>query len=79
VYNIFAFAMLFPSVWIVPRLLPSLHPGGQEGNPALNFKDTDGNMRLVFYPAIIGWTLLGVWITTVKIRLQLLKEKKWNA
>ncbi len=79
VYNIFAFAMLFPSVWIVPRLLPSLHPGGEEGNPALNFKDTDGNMRLVFYPAIIGWTLLGVWITTVKIRLQLLKEKKWNA
>jgi heme exporter protein C len=37
VYNIFAFAMLFPSIWIIPRILPSLHPG-QEGNPALNFK-----------------------------------------
>jgi heme exporter protein C len=36
VYNIFAFAFLFPSIWIIPRLLPSLHPGGQgsEGNPA---------------------------------------------
>ena len=38
VYNIFAYAMLFPTIWIMPRLLPSLHPG-QEGNPALNFKD----------------------------------------
>lgn len=75
VYNIFAYAMLFPSIWIVPRLLPSLHPG-REGNPALNFKDIDSNMKLVFYPAILGWTLLGVWITTIKIRLQLVKEEK---
>jgi heme exporter protein C len=75
VYNIFAYAMLFPSIWILPRMLPSLHPG-KEGNPALNFNDIDSNMRLVFYPAVIGWTLLGVWITTIKIRLQLLKEEK---
>ena len=75
VYNIFAFAMLFPSIWIVPRILPSLHPG-QEGNPAMNYKDIDAGMRIVFYPAVIGWTLLGVWITTLKIRLNLLKEKK---
>lgn len=76
VYNIFAFAMLFPSIWIIPRLLPSLHPG-QEGNPALNYKDIDARMRLVFYPAVIGWTLLGVWITTLKIRLEFIKEKNW--
>jgi heme exporter protein C len=61
VYNIFAYAMLFPSIWIIPRILPSLHPG-EEGNPALDVKnDIDGSMRMVFYPAIIGWTLLGVW------------------
>ena len=78
VYNIFAFAFLFPSIWIIPRLLPSLHPGGEggtQGNPALDFKDLAPQMRLVFYPAIIGWTLLGVWITTLKIRLRLLNEK----
>ena len=75
VYNIFAYAMLFPSIWIVPRLLPSLHPG-QEGNPALNFKDVSPEMRIVELPAFIGWALLGVWITTLKIRLNLLKEKK---
>ena len=27
VYNIFAFSMLFPSIWIIPRLVGSLHPG----------------------------------------------------
>jgi heme exporter protein C len=75
VYNIFAYAMLFPSIWIVPRMMDSLHPG-REGNPALNTSDIDSGMRIVFYPAVIGWTLLGVWITTLKIRLSLLKEKK---
>lgn len=74
VYNIFAFALLFPSIWIIPRLLDSLHPGGQ-GNPALNPKDIDARMRIVFYPAVIGWTLLGVWITTLKVRLHNIKEK----
>ncbi len=76
VYNIFAYAMLFPAIWILPRILPSLHPGN-DGNPALDVKnDISGNMRMVFYPAVIGWTLLGVWIASLKIRLNLLKEKK---
>lgn len=73
VYNIFAYAMLFPTIWIVPRILPSLHPG-QEGNPALNYKDLDATMRMVYYPAMIGWCLLGVWIATLKIRLAYIKE-----
>ncbi len=78
VYNIFAFVMLFPSIWIIPRLVGSLHPGApgsDSGNPALNFKDIDSRLRMVFYPAVIGWTLLGVWIATLKIRLQLINDK----
>lgn len=78
VYNIFAFSFLFPAIWIIPRLLPSLHPGGEGGeggNPALNFKDLAPQMRYVFYPAIIGWALLGVWITSLKVRMKLFKEK----
>jgi heme exporter protein C len=81
VYNIFAFALLFPSIWIIPRLVGSLHPGapgGESGNPALDQRDIDPIMRLVFWPAVIGWTLLGVWIATLKIRVQLLTEKKWT-
>ena len=75
VYNVFAYAMLFPSIWIIPRLLPSLHPG-QEGNPALNFNDIDTRMRIVFYPAVLGWTLLGAWISTLIIRYKFIVESK---
>lgn len=76
VYNIFAYAILFPAIWILPRILPSLHPGN-DGNPALDVKnDISSSMRIVFYPAVIGWTLLGVWIATLKIRMQLLSDKK---
>jgi heme exporter protein C len=78
VYNIFAFAMLFPSIWIIPRLVGSLHPGApgsDSGNPALDKNDMDMGMRAIFYPAVIGWTLLGVWIATLKIRIQLIKDK----
>ena len=78
VYNIFAFAMLFPTIWILPRLTESLHPGGEgsEGNPALNGNDLDPSMRMVFWPAVRGWTLLAVGITTLMIRLRLITEKK---
>ena len=78
VYNIFACAMLIPTLWIIPRLVESLHPGGQgvDGNPGMNGKDLDPTMRMVFWPAVIGWTLLAVWITTLKIRVSLIKEKK---
>jgi heme exporter protein C len=70
--------MLFPSIWIIPRLVGSLHPGApgsDSGNPALDKNDMDSTMRMVFYPAVIGWTLLGVWIATLKIRVALIAEK----
>jgi len=76
VYNVFAFAMLFPTIWIIPRMVESLHPGGM-GNPALDTHDIDARMRIVFWPgAVPGWTLLAVWITTLRIRLQLLTEQR---
>jgi heme exporter protein C len=78
VYNIFAFAMLFPTIIIIPRMVESLHPGGMGGNPAFN--NIDPRMEGVFWPgAVPGWTLLGVWIATLRIRLQLLAEKKHNS
>lgn len=67
VYNIFAFASLIPLLFILPRLTDSLHPGSG-GNPGFNAYDLDNRLRMVFYPAVIGWTLLGVWITTLIIR-----------
>jgi len=33
-------------------------------------------MRMVFYPAVIGFILLGVWISSVRIRIEQLKSKE---
>jgi heme exporter protein C len=75
VYNIFAFAMLFPAIWIIPRLVESLHPGGA-GNPGADPRDMDSRMRIIFWlGAVPGWTLLGVWLSTLRIRIQLLADK----
>ena len=79
VYNIFAYFIYVPLIMVLPRLVQSLHPGGQgvEGNPALGGQDLDPAMRMVFWPAVFGWTLLGVWMTTLLIRISKLKEKNW--
>lgn len=69
VYNIFAFAAMIPLIFIIPRLTSSVHPGSG-GNPGFNMYDLDGRMRLVFYPAVLGWILLGYWIATLRIRIR---------
>jgi len=69
IYNIFAFAVYIPLVYILPRMTDSLHPGNG-GNPGFNSYDTDATLKLVFYPAIIGWILFGTWIATVRIRMR---------
>ncbi|WP_084444158.1 cytochrome c biogenesis protein [Hymenobacter roseosalivarius] len=74
VYNIFAFAAAIPLLFVLPRLTNSLHPGAG-GNPGFSNYDLDSNMRMVFYPAVIGWTLIGFWITQVSSRLEFLKQK----
>ncbi len=78
VYNIFAFAALIPLLFILPRLADSLHPGNG-GNPGFNAYDLDSQLRSVFYPAVLGWTLLGFWITTLKIRMSKIEKAKEDA
>jgi heme exporter protein C len=75
VYNIFAFVFLLVFLLILPRLAPdSLHPGSG-GNPAFSRYDLDDTMRTVFYPAVIGWFLLGLWIAQVRIRVAKLRDR----
>jgi len=69
VYNIFAFAAAVPLIFILPRLTDSLHPGNG-GNPGFGSYDLDNDLRKVFYPAVIGWTLIGVWFASLRIRVK---------
>jgi heme exporter protein C len=74
VYNIFAFAAMVPLIFIIPRLTSSMHPGSG-GNPGFNAYDLDSRMRLVFYPAVIAWFLVGLWVTSLRVRVRNIQEK----
>jgi heme exporter protein C len=73
VYNLFAFAAMIPLIFIIPRLTESVHPGSG-GNPGFNAYDLDSRMRLVFYPAVIGWFLVGLWLVNIRVRVQQLNK-----
>lgn len=77
VYNIFAFATLIPLIYVIPRMTDSLHPGAG-GNPAFGSQDLDNTMRMVFYPAIVGWTLLGFWMASLFLRAETLRARLWE-
>ncbi len=74
VYNIFAFVILILFLFVLPRMAESsLHPG--KGKDAqMTVKELDNTMRLVFYPAIIGWISLGFWILSIRIRINRLEK-----
>lgn len=74
VYNIFAFASLIPLLYIVPRMFASLHPGAT-GNPAFGSQDLDNTMRLVFYPAILGFTGIGFWLAEIRTRMKRVQDR----
>ncbi|MBT8219225.1 MAG: cytochrome c biogenesis protein [Bacteroidia bacterium] len=77
VYNIFAFVALIPLIFVVPRMMDSLHPGNG-GNPGLGANDLDNSMRMIFYPAIIGWIIIGLWLANVRYRLLDIKYNLMN-
>ena len=74
IYNVFAFAAMIPLLFILPRLTDSLHPG-DGGNPGFNAYDLDSKLRAVFYPAVIGWTLVGIWLASLRVRIRVVADK----
>lgn len=75
VFNIFAFPMMIVLIFVLPRLQSSLHPGNG-GNPGFNAYDLDKHMRMIFYPACVGWILIGYWIYTLRFRLRQQENKQ---
>ena len=74
VFTIFAYVAMIPLIFVIPRLYDSLHPGNG-GNPALGGEDLDSTMRMVFYPGIIAFTLLGFWLSNIYYRIKQLDDK----
>lgn len=72
IYNIFAFPIMIVLMYILPKTTDSLHPGSG-GNSGFGDFDMDGAMKMVLYPAAIGWILMGVWLTQIRVRLRKLE------
>lgn len=71
VYNVFAATTVPFLLYIVPRQLPSLHPGA-EGNPAFS-EITAPELRYIFYPAVIGFIGLSIWMIDILNRYKKVK------
>ncbi len=65
--------MLIPLIFILPRMTDSLHPGSG-GNPGFNVYDMNSQLRMVFYPSVLGFIFLGIWISKLKLVLNVLKN-----
>ncbi len=75
VYGIFAFIIYIIFIFVLPRLSDSLHPGNG-GNPAFSNYDLDNSLRPIFYSAVLGFTGIGYWIMSLRIRYTLLLDKQ---
>jgi len=75
IYNIFAFPIMIVLLFVLPRMTDSLHPGNG-GNPAFGKYDLDSRMRVVLYPAFLGWSFLALWIATIRYRIRLIEYKR---
>ncbi len=73
VYNLFAAVTVPFLLYVLPRQMDSLHPGA-EGNPAFS-EITHPVMRLVFYPAVIGFIGLFWVLYTQRVRLALVARR----
>jgi heme exporter protein C len=73
VYNVFAFVMLIVFIGILPKLSDgSLHPG--KGGSPMTVTNLDVTMRLVFYPAIAGWIIVGYWLTGIRVKMDAIRQ-----
>jgi len=74
VYNLFAVTTMPFLLYIIPRQLPSLHPGG-EGSPAFTQTDLAPAMRWIFYPSVLGFLGLFWLLYTQRVRLARLRDR----
>ncbi|MFM2387227.1 MAG: hypothetical protein RL660_1984 [Bacteroidota bacterium] len=71
VYNVFALALLYPLLFIIPAHSKSLHPGADDNNFQALYTQSK-YLRKVSLPGMVGWICLGVWIANLKIRTTML-------
>ncbi len=75
VYSIFAFVTVPFLIFIVPRMVPTLHPNDSIISEDLKF-NVEGAISLVFFSSLALFTVLYIWLFNIGVRVQLLVRKK---
>ncbi|RPI63728.1 MAG: ABC transporter permease [Ignavibacteriales bacterium] len=77
VYSMIAFVTVPFFIFVMPRIMSGLHPGSADDSnagPVVDFK-MNGNMQLIFFLSLIGFTILYFWMWNVGYRSILVREK----
>lgn len=81
VYSVIAFVTVPFFIFVMPRIMPGLHPGSKgdpEGaGPVVTFK-MDPNMRILFFASLLGFMLVYLWIFSLRSKIEILKIKIEN-
>jgi heme exporter protein C len=75
VYNVFAGVSLIPLTLIIPRMMGGQHPGAGGGGPLFSQDDISNEFRAVFYPAVLGFMCLGLWLLELRARTEILQHE----
>ncbi len=71
VYSILAAVTVPFFIFIMPRIMTGLHPGAagdpDGAGPVIEFKMSP-NMRVVFFSSLISFTLLFIWLLSLRVR-----------
>jgi heme exporter protein C len=71
VYSIIAAVTVPFFIFIMPRIMTGLHPGAKGdpdgAGPVIDFK-MSANMRVVFFASLIAFTLLFIWMFSLRVR-----------
>jgi heme exporter protein C len=74
VYNIFALALIVPALYIIPARMDGLHPGSAEDETLSALRGQSNVFAHIFYPAMLGWVMLSLWLFDIRYRLKKLKK-----
>lgn len=81
VYNIFAFMTLIPLFFVIPRILQGLHPTADGGAVLFKSEGMNSLLRMILYPGMFGFILLGIWVYELRSRAAAIKFRwqEWQS
>ncbi len=75
VFNVFVFPVFIALIVIMPKLAEhSLHPGSGD-TVAVKEYDLNSTLRMFFYPAVIGWIFIFLWMAELLLRMRKLSSQ----